>query len=170
MKTTLFRYALLFVLSFAVFSCSKDDDASDESNQEQGTTDEETDGSTDEISVADEIFKLVNEHRQSQGLAVLERSATADQLAVEHTQYMIGQGRISHDNQDDKFNTLKEKESARGFGENVAAGQNSAKSVMSAWLNSEGHRGNIEGNYTHIGIGAIEDQNGNYYYTQIFYR
>jgi len=59
---------------------------------------------------------------------------------------------------------------ASGFAENVAAGQPTAQSVMTAWLNSSGHKANIEGNYTHIGIGVAKDQNGSKYYTQIFYR
>ncbi len=157
MKTTLTRYLCVFALLLFVCSCSDDDSS---------TPKEET----AEISVTNEILKLVNQHRQSKGLSALERSTTADELAVEHTQYMITQGRISHDNQKEKFDTLKEKENARGFGENVAAGQQSAQSVMTAWINSEGHRKNIEGNYTHIGIAAIKNENGSYYYTQIFYR
>ncbi len=84
---------------------------------------------------------------------------------------MISQGRISHDNGNSKFLELQEKENARAMGENVASGQNSAQSVMTSWINSTtGHRENIEGNYTHIGIAAVKDENGRYYYTQIFYR
>ncbi|GAA4270716.1 CAP domain-containing protein [Aquimarina gracilis] len=155
MKTTLVNYCLAFMVLFGTFSCSEDEAPLETPN---------------ETSVADEILRLVNEHRQGQGLPVLEKSSTADQLAIEHSRYMIAQGEISHDNRDAKFDELKDKENARGFGENVAFGQSSAQSVMTAWLNSSGHRANIEGNYTHIGIGAVTDENGRYYYTQIFYR
>ncbi|MBQ0736387.1 CAP domain-containing protein [Aquimarina celericrescens] len=138
-----------------MFSCSEDDSNID---------------TTNEITVVDEILNLVNEHRQSQSLSILAKSATAEELAIDHSKYMISQGRISHDNRDAKFQTLQEKENARSFGENVASGQNSAQSVMTGWLNSSGHRANIEGNYTHIGIAAVKDENGRFYYTQIFYR
>ncbi len=166
MKTTLIRYLLAFTLLCVTFSCSSDDTQPslplDNSGQPVTTP--------GEVSITDQIFTLVNVHRSSKDLAPLEKSTTADILAAEHSRYMIGQGRISHDNRDTKFLTLQENENATRFGENVAAGQTSAQSVMTAWINSTGHRENIEGDYTHIGIAAIKDQNGSYYYTQIFYR
>ncbi|AXT60807.1 CAP domain-containing protein [Aquimarina sp. AD10] len=157
MKTNLTAYFCAFIVLLTVFSCSEDESPADM-------------GAPNETSVADEILRLVNEHRQNQGLASLEKNTTAQQLAIDHTNYMIDQGRISHDGGDAKFQKLKEEENAQGFGENVASGQDSAQSVMTGWLNSTGHRQNIEGNYTHIGIGAIKDSQGRYYYTQIFYR
>ncbi len=166
MKTTLMRYLCAFTLLCITFSCSNDDS---QPILPQGSTDQPVD-TPGEVSITDEIFTLVNVHRLSKGLPVLEKNATADVLAAEHSRYMIGQGRISHDNRDTKFVTLQENENATRFGENVAAGQTSAQSVMNAWINSTGHRENIEGDYTHIGIAAIKDQNGSYYYTQIFYR
>ncbi len=157
MKTTLLRYCCAFILLFGAFSCSEDESP--------------TAQPTNEISITNEILKLVNEYRQSKGLSILEKSETAEQLATEHTQYMISKGGIGHDNIDDRFKVLKEKENATGFAENVAAGQNSAQSVMNSWINStKGHRENLEGNYTHIGIAAIQNENGTYYYTQLFYR
>jgi len=46
-------------------------------------------------------------------------------------------------------------------GENIAAGYQSATSVMSGWMNSPGHKRNILGSsYTHIGIGYAT---GGYY-------
>ncbi len=172
MKTNLLRYAFTFALLAVTFSCSDDDTQPlpDLGGVEDPGGDEKPDVTGDETSVADEIFKLVNAHRQSIGLAAMDKSTTADQLAVEHSKYMITQGRISHDNQETKFTALREKENATGFAENVAAGQPTAQSVMTAWLNSSGHKANIEGNYTHIGIGVAKDQNGSNYYTQIFYR
>lgn len=53
------------------------------------------------------------------------------------------------------------------FGENIAAGQKSPEAVMKAWMNSPGHKANILGDYTTIGIGCVKI--GNYYYwTQCF--
>ncbi|GAA3328549.1 hypothetical protein GCM10020331_072940 [Ectobacillus funiculus] len=51
-------------------------------------------------------------------------------------------------------------------GENIAKGQRSADEVVTAWMNSPGHRANIlNGNYTHIGIGHTSSQD---YWTQMF--
>jgi uncharacterized protein YkwD len=41
---------------------------------------------------------------------------------------------------------------------------------MTGWLNSSGHKANIEGNFAHISIATIKDSQGRYYYTQLFYR
>ena len=54
--------------------------------------------------------------------------------------------------------------------ENVAKQYSSAENVMKAWLESEPHRKNIEGDFTHIGISAIKDDFENYYYTQLFFK
>lgn len=56
--------------------------------------------------------------------------------------------------------------SGRTKGENIAYGQRSAAEVMSAWMNSPGHRANILNcGYTKIGIGYAASGN---YWTQDF--
>ena len=55
-------------------------------------------------------------------------------------------------------------------GENIAAGQSSAASVVNSWKNSSGHyRNMIKGNYRSIGIGCFYYE-GTYYWTQCFGR
>ncbi len=155
MKSRLINYCFAFIVLFSAFSCSEDEDIPDIPN---------------EVTVTDEILNLVNAHRQSIGLSSLQTNDTAEQLAIDHSKYMIRQGRISHYNFGSRSNKLGEEENARSSAENVASGQNSAQSVMTSWLNSSGHKANIEGNFTHIGIAALKDENGRYYYTQLFYR
>ncbi|MGA1825447.1 MAG: CAP domain-containing protein [bacterium] len=40
--------------------------------------------------------------------------------------------------------------------------------VVERWLNSPGHKKNIEGNYNLTGIGVVQANNLTYYFTQIF--
>ncbi len=57
-------------------------------------------------------------------------------------------------------------------GENVAAGQLGPVSVISAWMNSPGHRSNIlDSNYTHMGVGYHYDEDSYYgtHWVQLFY-
>jgi uncharacterized protein YkwD len=54
--------------------------------------------------------------------------------------------------------------------ENVAFGSSTAKEVVDGWLNSPGHKKNIEGNYKLTGIGVARDQQAKLYFTQIFAR
>ncbi|MCP8345202.1 CAP domain-containing protein [Clostridioides difficile] len=55
-------------------------------------------------------------------------------------------------------------------GENIAAGQINAIYAHEAWMNSEGHRKNILGNYNNIGVGVIFGGSYKTYYTQNFYK
>ncbi len=151
---TWFVFACFTVLFFNI-SCSNDDDSLDIEQQEA-------------LSIAEEILQLVNTHRASINKEPLAINDLATKLAEEHTRYMIAQNDISHDDFDKRSDRLIKEEKAFRTGENVAYGQQSAKAVMEAWINSSGHRANIEGDFTHIGIGVIKNSSGVYYFTQIF--
>lgn len=155
MKTYNFKTCLV-LLCFAVLacnvSCSKDEDPE----------------KIEALTISEEILQLVNAHRASIGEHPLAVNNLATQLAEEHTYYMIAQNDISHDNFNERSDRLFDEENATRTGENVAYGQQSAKAVMEAWLDSSGHRANIEGDFTHIGIGVIKNSSGVYYFTQIF--
>jgi len=139
-------------------SCSKDEEL----------TNEEAIAQAEILTIADEILQIVNDHRLSIGENTLETNTLATNLANEHTEYMIAQNDISHDDFNQRSDRLIDEENATRTGENVAYGQRSASAVMEAWLNSSGHRKNIEGDFTHIGIGVIKNDAGVYYFTQIF--
>lgn len=146
-----------FTLFVMLTSCSEN-----EVSNEETTTIPET------LTIAEEILQLVNDHRLSIGQNPLQTDDLATILAIEHTNYMIAQNDISHDDFNERSNRLITEANATRTGENVAVGQRTAQEVMTAWLNSTGHRRNIEGDFTHIGIGAIQNSSGRYYFTQLF--
>lgn len=153
---TWFILACFTVLTLSV-SCSKEDSQQDIENQEAKTT-------------TTEILQLVNVHRASLGKSALSQNDLATQLAEEHSLYMINQNEISHDNFDERGSRLINEEQANKVGENVAYKYKTAQEVMEAWLNSSAHKKNIEGDYTHIGISAMKNDDGIYYFTQVFFR
>lgn len=153
---TWFIIACFTVLTFTV-SCSKDDSQENIEKQEA-------------LTISNEIFKLVNTHRVNLGKPVLSKNDLATQLADDHSEYMIAQNELSHDNSDERGFRLINEEQANKVGENVAFKYKNAKEVMEAWLNSSGHKKNIEADYTHIGISAVKNDDGIYYFTQIFFR
>ena len=124
---------------------------------------------TENNTITQEVHKLINEHRSSIGKNTLTFNDQIAAVALEHTQYMIDENKISHDNFDARFNEVTKLVNAVSFGENVASRQRTAQEVVTGWLNSPGHRENIEGDYTHTGIGIQKDANNNYYFTQLFY-
>lgn len=159
----------LFVLLsvFLVLSCSKEtnlvvDPAAD-------SIDLALVAETDRV-MADKILALINNHRSTLGLSKIKRDDLyASAYAVEHTKYMIDLSRINHDNFNRRSEALKNR-GANRVGENVACGYNSAIEVVQAWLNSPLHKNIIEGNYTHSGFGIIKNNEGTYFFTQLFYK
>ncbi|UZO82667.1 CAP domain-containing protein [Aquimarina sp. ERC-38] len=154
--------AYFLLISIFFFSCTNKD------TEDVIEPDETKKEIIENQSIEDQILTLINEHRSSINLSILEKNETAVQLAKEHTDYMISIKKINHDNFDERSKVLRDNENARAFAENVAVGQPTPQSVVQAWLDSPGHRVNIEGDYNYTGIAAIRDSNGRYYYTQIF--
>ena len=57
----------------------------------------------------------------------------------------------------------------RNWAENIACGQLTPAQVMTAWMNSSGHRRNIlNSGLTHIGISVSRDSDGRLYWLQVF--
>lgn len=153
-------------LVFLFASCSKDNDEITET--ENYSIDLNLAQETD-WQMADEILYLVNEHRTSIGLdAIQSDQQYASAYAVEHTKYMIDMDRINHDYFGVRSQALRNRGAVR-VGENVAYGYTTAEDVVFAWLNSPSHKEVIEGNYTHSGFGVIANEDGNLFYTQLFY-
>lgn len=122
------------------------------------------------LSAEEEAFiRLVNEHRESQGLNGLTWNDALGEIALAHSRDMRDRDFFSHTNPDgdDPFDRMDAAGiSHRGAAENIASGYTTGEAVLNGWLNSDGHRRNIEnGNYTHHGIGYVEDGN---YWTHVF--
>ena len=150
-------------------SCSKDESAVQ--NEEVNLSfdiDVNLANKTDWV-MANEILELINQHRVSEGLEPLKKdSRYASAYSVQHTDYMIASGKVSHDNFGKRVSGMRER-GASNVGENVAYGYQSAEDVVHAWLNSPGHRQTIEADYTHAGFGIVQDNRGVYYFTNLFY-
>jgi uncharacterized protein YkwD len=115
-----------------------------------------------------EILELINNHRLALGLNALTNMTMVKSVAFSHTDYMVDKNEVSHANFYKRSDYLKTNAGANKVSENVAYGYTSAQSVVSAWLKSEGHRANIEGDYTNFDVAAEENAEGKWYYTNIF--
>ncbi len=119
-------------------------------------------------SIELEILNLINKHRESKGLNTLNNMPIIKSVAYSHTDYMADKDVVSHDNFFIRSNYLKSNIGAKQVSENVAYGYTSAESVVNAWIRSEGHKANLEGDYTNFDISAEKSLDGNWYYTNIF--
>lgn len=115
-----------------------------------------------------EILELINAHRISLDLAPLNEHNTIKAVAYTHTDYMVESNNVGHDNFFQRKNSLMDNANAIKVSENVAYAYNSAESVVNAWINSEGHRETIEGDFTDFDISAEQNEEGKWYFTNIF--
>lgn len=119
-------------------------------------------------TIETEILEHINNHRLSLGLEPLGEMTIVKSVAHSHTDYMLDTGQISHDNFFTRSDYLKQNAGAKKVSENVAYGYSTAKTVVNAWLKSEGHKANIEGDYTNFDVSAEKNEKGRWYFTNIF--
>jgi len=116
-----------------------------------------------------ELTKLVNNYRSQKDLPKLEVLNLISIEAESHSLYMLNNEVLSHDNFEIRTQNLIDKTGAKNVAENVAFGYQSAESLLEGWLKSPDHCKNIEARYfTHFGVSAKINEDGNYYVTQIF--
>jgi uncharacterized protein YkwD len=162
MKTKLFRAILPLALVFTLMSCSTD--ATEEAAVDQ-TVITTYDYKADELELAD----LINEHRVSIGLNPLEIVNHISYKSDEHNEYMIENNVVNHDYFTERSQNIIQLLGATKVNENVAYNFSTPYSALNAWLNSPGHKSNIEGEFTHFGISVkVNPETGKKYYTNIF--
>ncbi len=116
-----------------------------------------------------EILNLINEHRTGIGLDILIFNKTIWDEAQIHSENMADESvDFGHDGFTERIDRIYETLPGNASAENVAMGYETAEDVVTGWLNSSGHKDNIEGDYSHTGLSAIKNSEGVYYYTQIF--
>jgi uncharacterized protein YkwD len=118
------------------------------------------------------VLAMVNAERANAGLAPVDLHDGASEVALAHCEDMDVRDFFSHVNPDgqDPGDRLAEAGIAcLGWGENIAMGHQSPEEVMTAWMNSDGHRANIlQPAWTHIGIGVYSNDGSGPYWTQNF--
>lgn len=119
-----------------------------------------------------DILHYVNEYRKKKNLSALQLLAVANEQATTHSRNMaLKKTPFSHNGFEERMAAISKSEGTmRAAAENVAYGQLSAEEVVKGWVNSPGHRKNIEGNYTLTGIGVYRDAKGVVFFTQLFMR
>lgn len=103
------------------------------------------------------IIERTNSHRAHHGLPPLAVDPVLVKSARRHAAWMTNSRSMTHTSQ--------------AVGENIAMGQNSSGEVLTAWMNSSGHRANIlNPGYTRIGVAAYTTPEGTIYWCQQFLR
>ncbi len=116
-----------------------------------------------------EVVRLVNVERAKKGLKPLTEDWQLSRVARYKSQDMKDNKYFSHTSPTygSPFDMMKKFGiTYRTAGENIAMGQRTPQAVVTAWMNSSGHRANIlNPSFTKIGVGYVA--NG-HYWTQMF--
>ncbi len=116
------------------------------------------------------VAELVNVERQKNGLAPLTLDPAISNVARIKSKDMSDNNYFAH--QSPTYGSAADMLTQNGirysaWGENIAAGQKTPEEVVSAWMNSPGHKANIlASHFTKIGVGYVN--NGRPYWTQMF--
>ena len=117
-------------------------------------------------------IQLVNEEREKQGLSSLIQDPSLSQLAIIKVQDMLEHEYFDHKSpyygNPWDMATLYDYEFS-SFGENIARYLSTPEEAVKAWMVSDTHRENmLKPTYTHIGVAIKKDDNGRFYYIQLF--
>lgn len=126
---------------------------------------------TAEAGYAQQVVELVNQQRVAYGLQPL--TTTPQLMSAAQTRAVETVTLFSHTRPDGSscFTILQPcGVVCTTAGENIAAGQTTPAEVVTAWMNSPGHRANIlNGEFTHIGVGFYYQDGGyDFYWSQFF--
>lgn len=124
----------------------------------------------DQKELSDEILFHINTHRTKLNLPILINNQTAKIQAIVHSQNQAKTNHISHDGNTNRFTVIHLIEHASFYGENVGFGYFDMEKLVEAWSKSEKHKANLEGNFTHTGIGTVANDKGVLYFTQEFFK
>jgi uncharacterized protein YkwD len=145
---------LILLFAFLLLNCSQENPVS---NNKTNYLDD----------LGKEVHRLVNLHRSSIGLLELEWSEIIAAECKTHSIDMANSKTINHDGFYERIDRIKEKIPLNWAGENVALNW-SVQAAVTSWLNSPGHKNNIESNANLTGVGVAFDSDSAIYFTQIF--
>ena len=109
------------------------------------------------LAIERNIIGYTNAERVRRGLKPLVIDSGLMKSARDHASWMTTRRRMVH--------------TRLNVAENIAMGQDHSREVVTAWMNSRGHRQNIlNGGYRRIGAAAFRTSSGSIYWCQQFLR
>ena len=99
------------------------------------------------------VVARTNDARAKRGLGPLSADASLMNGARRQASWMAHNSNLSH---------------GQGVTENIAMGQSSASEAVADWMRSDGHRANILGSHSRIGVAMARAADGTVYWCQQF--
>lgn len=131
-------------------------------------------------SLSGSIHQKVNEYRRSHGATALPRHPGLDRLAQQHCEFLrqnrgkfgLSGLNVSHYGFEGRSLAARERYQIPNLGENVAASKadtsTAAPTLVNLWANSRNHEYTMRSSWTYTGVGAVIDDDGTVFSTQLF--
>lgn len=106
--------------------------------------------------LARQIVELTNAERRKAGLPAFKEQAQLAAAAMKHAEDMARNKYFDHKDREGGMpwdRVLAEGYRYRACAENIAKGAKAPRHVVAMWMKSPGHRKNILGDFTEIGVG-----------------
>ena len=120
-----------------------------------------------------EVLTRVNRYRKSEGLPALAADARVAEIARGHSRAMAaGRTGFGHGGFSGRSRAVDTRVPYKRVAENVSRHRRDPRDIpavaVERWVDSRGHRRNIEGPYAVTGVGAAVGSDGSVYLTQLF--
>lgn len=117
------------------------------------------------------VHAKINAYRATKGLPPLGLVSVMVTQARAHSSNMAARKGLDHNGFQERVIEIQKTVPLVSAAENVAFNMgfdDPAQEAVNGWLESSGHRVNIEGDFNVTGIGVERSAGGEYYFTQIF--
>lgn len=108
------------------------------------------------------MLSLLNSERTSRGLPALGAASDLFSVAASHSREMAASGKLYHNS-----SLSSDVKGWVSLAENVGYGS-TAEGIHRALMNSAGHRANILGKFSQVGVATVRDSSGRLWVTQVF--
>ena len=114
------------------------------------------------------IYEGINAYRSQRGLPAQRRHSGLDRMARQHAQKMAREAKFEHSNIEYAEEMAKRRYRLFNVEENILRASRLTEDQLPAiamenWVNSRGHRINVETQNTQVGIGVVQAPDGSFY-------
>lgn len=122
----------------------------------------------DAAAYAKEVIEFTNKERKKVGASLLKIDDDLMKAAQTRAKELVENYSHTRPNGDPSTDMVVNAGYSKA-GENAARYQTSAQNVVTAWMNSRGHKANLlRSSFTHIGVGCYQTPDGTLYWVQLF--
>ena len=121
-----------------------------------------------DADMASQVVGIINRYRREQGLSDLAVGTGLTSAAAIRSVEIVSYYSHTRPNGTKFLTALAGISAYSSVAENLVYGYNSAEDIMAVFMASEGHKNNILGDFTHVGVSVYRAGNGKYYCGQMF--